>query len=94
MGIKISQALQAQKAIEQEISHKRGLENQRSWSYRTREAPDAELVPNFDFDKNHEEIRKLSRLHTKLGVAISRTNLEKDVVGLSEQDLQELTGWV
>lgn len=91
--MKISQALQAQKAISSEISHLRGLEDQRAWSYRSRETPNAELVPNFDAKANHDEIKKLSRLHTKLGQAISRSNLELDVVGLNEKDLQELSEW-
>lgn len=94
MGIKISQALQAQKALAAEIAHKRGLEEQKAWSYRSRETPDAEMKPNFDFEKNHEEIKKLSRLHTKLGQAISRTNLEVEVTGLNEKDVAELGEWV
>ena len=93
MGIKISQALQAQKAISAEVTHLKSLEEQKAWSYRSRETPDAEMKPNFDFDKNHAEIKKLSRLHTKLGQAISRTNLEVDVKGLSEQDIAELGEW-
>jgi len=92
--IKISQALQAQKAISAEIAHLRSLETQHAWSYRSRETPDAELKPNFDFDKNHELIKKLSRLNTKLGQAISRTNLELDVKGLSDRDFSELNEWV
>lgn len=94
MGIKISQALQAQKALAQEIQHKRGLESQRAWSYRSLDKPDAELLPNFNFDENHKDIKRLSRLHTKLGQAISRTNLEVDVIGLSLRDVEELNEWV
>lgn len=94
MGIKISQALQAQKAISAEVAHLRSLEEQKSWSYRSRETPDAEMKPNFDFEKNHAEIKKLSRLHTKLGQAIARTNLEQEIHGLSEQDIAELGEWV
>jgi len=92
--IKISQALQAQKAISAEIAHLRGLETQQAWSYRSLDAPDAELKPNFDFEKNHEQIRKLSRLHTKLGQAISTTNLTVDIVGLNEKDINDLNEWV
>jgi len=92
--MKISQALQAQKALSAEIAHLRGLENQKAWSYRSMEHPDAELVPNFDFEKNHETIKKLSRLHTKLGQAIARTNLELDLIGLNERDIAELEEWV
>lgn len=92
--MKISQALQAQKALSAEIVHLRSLEEQKAWSYRSRETPNAELVPNFDFEKNHAEIKKLSRLHTKLGQVISRSNLELDVQGLTEKDLQELNEWV
>jgi len=92
--MKISQALQAQKALSAEISHLRGLETQKAWSYRSLETPDAEMKPNFDFDLNHETIKKLSRLHTKLGQAIARTNLELDLVGLSERDIAELGEWV
>ncbi len=92
--IKISQALQAQKALSAEVAHLRSLEEQKAWSYRSRETPDAEMKPNFDFEKNHAEIKKLSRLHTKLGQAIARTNLELDVKGLSEQDIAELNEWV
>ena len=94
MGIKISQALQAQKAISAEVAHLKSLEEQKAWSYRSRETPDAEMKPNFDFEKNHTEIKKLSRLHTKLGQAIARTNLELEVKGLSEQDIAELGEWV
>jgi hypothetical protein len=94
MGIKISQALQAQKAISAEVAHLKSLEEQKAWSYRSRETPDAEMKPNFDFEKNHAEIKKLSRLHTKLGQAIARTNLEMEVKGLSEQDIAELNDWV
>jgi hypothetical protein len=92
--LKISQALQAQKALSAEISHLRGLEEQKAWSYRSRETPNAELVPNFDIKANHEEVKKLSRLHTKLGQAISRTNLEQDIFGLTVKDLEELNEWV
>lgn len=92
--MKISQALQAQKALSSEISHLRSLETQKAWSYRSMEAPDAEMKPNFDFEKNHENIKKLSRLHTKLGQAIARTNLEIDLVGLNEKDIAELEEWV
>ena len=91
--LKISQALQVQKALSSEIAHLRGLEEQKAWSYRSRETPDAELMPNFDIKENHDEVKKLSRLHTKLGQAISRTNLEQDVIGLSEKDIKELNEW-
>ena len=92
--MKISQTLQAQKALSAEIAHLRGLETQKAWSYRSLETPDAEMKPNFDFDLNHETIKKLSRLHTKLGQAIARTNLELDVIGLNEKDIAELGEWV
>ena len=92
--MKISQALQAQKALSAEIAHLRGLEQQKAWSYRSMETPDAEMKPNFDFEKNHTEVKKLSRLHTKLGQAIARTNLELDVVGLDNSDLSGLEEWV
>jgi len=92
--VKISQALQAQKALNAEISHLRGLESQKAWSYRSLETPNAEMKSNFDFDKNHETIKKLSRLHTKLGQAISRTNLELDCIGLDVKDLVELGEWI
>ncbi len=94
MGIKISQALQAQKAISAEVVHLKGLEEQKAWSYRSRETPDAEMKPNFDFDKNHAEIKKLSRLHTKLGQAIAKTNLTVEIEGLSAEDIAELGEWV
>jgi hypothetical protein len=93
VGITISQALQTQKALAAEVAHKRSLETGKAWTYRSLEHPDAELKPNFDFDKNHEEIKRLSRLHTKLGQAISRTNLEVEIKGLSEKDTQELEEW-
>lgn len=92
--MKISQALQGQKALSAEISHLRGLETQKSWSYRSMDTPNADMFPNFDFEANHAEIKRLSRLHTKLGQAISRTNLELDVLGLNEADVQELGEWV
>jgi len=92
--MKISQGLQGQKALNAEISHLRGLESQKAWSYRSLETPDAEMKPNFDFDKNHEIIKKLSRLHTKLGQAIARTNLELDLIGLNEKDVSDLEEWV
>ncbi len=92
--MKISQALQGQKALSAEISHLRSLEQQKAWSYRSMETPDAEMKPNFDFEKNHTEIKKLSRLHTKLGQAIARTNLEQDLIGLNEGDIAELEEWV
>ena len=92
--MKISQALQAQKALSAEISHLRSLEQQKAWSYRSMETPNAEMKPNFDFEKNHAEIKQLSRLHTKLGQAIARTNLELDLVGLNEKDIVELEEWV
>jgi hypothetical protein len=92
--MKISAALQAQKALSAEIAHLRGLEEQKAWSYRSRETPNAEMIPNFDIKENHAEIKKLSRLHTKLGQAISRSNLELDILGLSEKDFEELNEWV
>lgn len=93
MGIKISVALQAQKAISAEIAHLRSLEEQKAWSYRSRETPDAELKPNFDFEKNHTEIKKLSKLHIKLGQAIARTNLTVEIE-MSSEDVVELNEWV
>jgi len=92
--IKISQALQAQKALSAEIAHLRGLETQKAWSYRSMETPNAEVLPNFNFDLNHDNIKKLSRLHVKLGQAIARTNLEVDCLGLNENDITELGEWV
>jgi len=92
--MKISQALQAQKALSAEVTHLRGLETQKAWSYRSMETPNAEVMPNFNFDLNHENIKKLSRLHTKLGQAIARTNLEIDLVGLDTRDIAELEEWV
>jgi hypothetical protein len=92
--MKISQALQAQKSLAAEINHRREVEQQKSWSYRSNDTPDAEMRPNFDFDKNHDEIKKLSRLHAKLGQAISRTNLESGILGLSEKDVAELEEWI
>lgn len=89
----IASALQAQKALNAEIAHRRSLEQGKAWSFRSTDIPNAEMLPNFDFDKNHEEIKKLARLHTKLGQAISRTNLELDVVGLSDRDVVELDEW-
>lgn len=89
----IATALQAQKAISAEVAHLRELETQKAWSYRTLETPDAEMKPNFDFERNHADIKKLSRLHTKLGQAISRTNLEIDVIGLSDKDIAALEEW-
>lgn len=92
--MKIAQALQTQKAISAEVAHLKSLETREAWSYRSMETPDAEWKPNFDYDKNHSEIKKLSRLHTKLGQSIARTNLEIDILGLSEQDIAELNEWV
>ena len=92
--MKISQALQGQKALSAEITHLRGLETQRAWSYRSMDTPNAEVVPNFNFDLNHATIKKLSRLHTKLGQAIARTNLNVDLIGLDDSDLAELGEWV
>lgn len=92
--MKIAQALAAIKSLNAELQHRRSLESQKSWSYRSLETPDAELQPNFDFDANHDEIKRLSRLSNKLGQAISITNLNADVQGLDEKDLKELDEWV
>lgn len=89
--MKISEALQIQKALTEEIAHKRRLESEKGWSYVMRETPDAEYKPNFDFEKNHELIKKLSRLHTKLGRAIAETNLTVDIKGVTEE---EFSDWV
>jgi hypothetical protein len=85
--MKIAQALQIQKALSAEVSHLREMEQQHGWSYRSFEQqqhPDASWQPNFDFDGNHQKILNYSRLHTKLSQAISRTNLEADVVGIDD----------
>lgn len=89
--MKISIALQVQKALSAEISHLRGLEGDKAWSYRfrTNDQPDAEWVSNFDFDANHERILKLTKLHTRLSQAISRTNLELDVIGINDTDYSD-----
>jgi hypothetical protein len=91
--MKIAQALQTQKALAAEISHLRNLEQQHGWSYRSfggaREHPDADWQPNFDFDANHEKILEYSRLNTKLGQAISRTNLEIDVIGIDDGEFKD-----
>jgi len=87
--MKIASALQTQKALAAEISHLRNLEQQHGWAYRSyghTEHPDAEWQPNFNFDDNHQQVLKLQRLHTKLSQAISRTNLEADVVGVNDTD--------
>lgn len=91
--MKIAQALQTQKALSAEIAHLRELEQQHGWSYRSfsEKHPDASWQPNFDFEANHSKILKLSKLHTKLGQAISRTNLEVDVVGVKDD---EFSDWV
>ena len=90
----IASALQAQKALNAEIAHRRSLEQGKAWSFRSTDTPNAEMMPNFDFEVNHDDIKRLSRLHTKLGQAISRTNLEIDVIGLSDRDVAELEEWV
>ncbi len=90
----IASALQAQKALNAEIAHRRSLEQGKAWSFRSTDTPNAEMMPNFDFEVNHDDIKRLSRLHTKLGQAISRTNLEIDVIGLSDRDVVELEEWV
>jgi len=91
--MKIATALQTQKALAAEISHLRNLEQQHGWSYRSfgsrGEHPDADWQPNFDFETNHQKILKYSRLHTKLGQAISRTNLEADVIGISDEEYKD-----
>lgn len=86
--MKISVALQLQKSIAEEIAHKRGLEKDKSWSYvsYTPETPNARHEPNFDFDGNHKLIKELSKLHSRLGRAISQTNLTMDVVGINDDD--------
>lgn len=93
--MKIAQALQTQKALAAEISHLRNLEQQHGWSYRSfgggGDHPDADWQPNFKFDENHQTILKYSRLHTKLGQAISRTNLEVDILGISNEEYND---WV
>ena len=92
--ITISNALNAQKAIVAELNHLRGLESGKAWSYRSMDTPDAELKPNFDFEANHAEIKKLSKLLTKLSSAIAITNLECQLQGLSQDDLSLLDDWV
>jgi hypothetical protein len=89
----IAAALQVQKSLNEEVNHLRQLEQQNAWSYRSEREPDTKITPNFNFDDNHAQIRKLTRLYTKLGQSISRTNLEAQVKGLSENDLKELEGW-
>jgi hypothetical protein len=92
--MKIAIALQVQKALSAEIQHLRGLETQNAWSFRSMsrsgdKVADAEWAPNFDFEENHKRILQLSRLHTKLGQAISKTNLEADVIGIEDSEYKD-----
>ena len=93
--MKISAALQTQKALAEEINHLRQLEQQHGWSYRSyggeSASPDAEWKTNFDFEANHAKIIKYSKLLSKLGQAISRTNLEADLLGILDNDFAD---WV
>ena len=90
--MKIATALQTQKALSAEIAHLRELEQQHGWSYRSfgsEQHPDASWQPNFEFEINHKKILEYTRLHTKLGQAISRTNLEIDVAGINDEEFKD-----
>ena len=91
--MKIAAALQVQKALSAEIAHLRELEGEKAWSFRSirggEQHPDAEWTPNFDFEKNHETVLRLTKLHTRLSQAISRTNLEVDIVGIEDTDFKD-----
>jgi hypothetical protein len=89
--MKLSEALQVQKALGAEISHLRSLETREAWSYRSTDSPNATWKPNFDFEVNHAKILKYERLKNKVGQAISRTNLEVDVIGV---DNEEYSDWL
>lgn len=90
--MKLAQALSTQKAIAEEIAHRRNMEREKSWRYTSyTTTPDAELAPVFDFEANHTRIKELSKLHTRLGQAISHSNLLLDVVGIEDRNYED---WV
>jgi hypothetical protein len=90
--MKIATALQIQKALTAEIAHLRELEQSNAWSYRSmrgNDQPDAQWQPNFDMKENHAKVLALTRLHTKIGQAISKTNLDLDVIGINDEEFKD-----
>ena len=86
--MKIADGLLLQKDLAEEVSRLRQLAKQEAWEYRSMSGdhPDAKWVPSFDLEANRNEVKRLSRLHRKLGRAISRANNTVDLPGVDDAD--------
>jgi hypothetical protein len=84
----ISTGLYVQKALAEEVARLRKLADRDAWEYRV-STPDAKWMPTFNLEENQETIKKLVRLHARIGRAIAKTNLEVDLVGINNEDFKD-----
>jgi len=76
--MKIADGLLLQKDIAEEVARLRQLAKSDAWEYRSTD-PNAKWVATFDLEANRTEVKRLSKLHRKLGRAISKANNTVDL---------------
>lgn len=86
--MKIADGLELLKSLGREKQRLEKLGEQDSWSYRSQD-PNAKWEPNFDIEKNHEEVMRLDKLTRKLSRAINRTNNDVSIIGVNDDDYAE-----
>lgn len=86
--MKIADGLLLQKDIAEEVARLRQLAKQEAWEYRSMstEHPDAKWVATFDLEANRNEVKRLSKLHRKIGRAISKANNTVDLPGIDDAE--------
>jgi hypothetical protein len=68
----ISEASLLQKDIAEEVARLNQIAQSEAWECRTHD-PDAKWLPNFDLEANHKRVLELSKLHRRLGKAITKS---------------------
>jgi len=76
--MKIADGLLLQKDLAEEVARLRQLAKSDAWEYRSTD-PNAKWLPAFDLEANRTEVKRLSKLHRKLGRAISKANNTVDL---------------
>ena len=86
--MKIADGLELLKSLGREKTRLEKIAESEAWSYRSQD-PNAKWEPNFDVEKNHQEVVRLDKLARKLGRAINATNNLQDILGIDDKDYAE-----
>jgi hypothetical protein len=78
----ISEAALLQEDIAEEVAGLKQIAQSEAWEYRTHD-PDAKWLPNFDLEANHKRVVELSKLHRRLGKAITKANMTTKFRGIA-----------